>query len=284
MESAMNTLSVQEKSTILSLLAEGSSLRSISRITGVARNTISKLLLEAGERASEIMNREMVNLDVNKLQVDEIWTFVGKKQKRLKPEELNGDLGDQYVFVAMDAETKLVPAFRVGRRTGQMANSFMMELSTRIKTRFQLTTDAFVGYRDAVDRVFGSEIDYGQIHKQYREQGKEEARRYSPGTIIRVDKKAISGEPKWKDVSTSYIERQNLTMRMQMRRFTRLTNAFSKSLKHLEAALAIHFFHYNWMRVHETLRVTPAMQVGISKHLRTWEEFLGWERKQKVAA
>ncbi len=280
----MNTLSNDKKILILSLLAEGNSLRTISRVSGVARNTISKLLLEAGEKDQEIMNREMVNLRVNKLQVDEIWTFVGKKQKRLQPHEFDSDLGDQYVFVAMDADTKLVPAFRVGKRTGRLAESFMMELSTRIMTKFQLTTDSFSGYREAVDRVFGDDIDYGQIHKQYREQGKEEARRYSPGTIIRVDRKAISGEPKWRDVSTSFIERQNLTMRMQMRRFTRLTNAFSKSLRHLEASLSIHFFHYNLMRIHESLRVTPAMQAGISKHLWTWEEFLRWNIQQQKAA
>ena len=271
----MNTLSTQEKSTILSLLAEGSSLRSISRVTGASRNTINKLLLDAGQRAKEIMNREMVNLKVNKLQVDEIWTFVGKKQKQLQPHEVDTELGDQYVFVALDAETKLVPTFKVGRRTSQNAASFMMELSTRIVTRFQLSTDSFPGYPEAVDRVLGNDIDFGMIHKVYRsEPGKYSEHRYSPANIIRVDKRAMSGEPNWKDISTSFIERQNLTMRMQMRRFTRLTNAFSKSLKHLEAALALHFFHYNFMRLHETIRVTPAMESGISKHLWTWAEFL----------
>jgi hypothetical protein len=161
----------------------------------------------------------------------------------------------------------------------------MMELSTRIVTRFQLSTDAFKGYLDAVDRVFGEEIDYGQIHKQYSaEPGKDSEHRYSPANIIRVTKKIITGEPKRKSISTSYVERQNLTMRMQMRRFTRLTNAFSKSLKHLEAALAIHFLHYNFMRIHETLRVTPAMQAGISKHLWTWEEILRWNIQQQKAA
>ncbi len=279
-----NNLPMEKQTLVLSLLAEGNSLRTISRVSGVARNTINKLLLDAGATASEIMDREMVNLRINKLQVDEIWTFVGKKQKRLKPEEINTELGDQYVFVALDADTKLVPAFRVGKRTGRLAASFMMELSTRIMTRFQLTTDSFVGYQQAVDRVFGSDIDYAQVHKQYSaEQGHDSEHRYSPANIIRVTLKKISGEPQRKYVSTSFVERQNLTMRMQMRRFTRLTNAFSKSLRHLEASLAIHFFHYNFMRIHETLRVTPAMQAGISKHLMTWEEFLGWE-KQRVAA
>ncbi len=280
----MNNLSVQEKSTILSLLAEGNSLRSISRITGASRNTINKLLLDAGQKASEIMNREMVNLKVNYLQVDEIWTFVSKKQKQLKLGD-SEEFGDQYVFVAIDAESKLVPAFRVGKRTGRLASSFMMELSTRIMTKFQLTTDSFPGYNEAIDRVFGSEIDYAQIHKQYSaEPGKDSEHRYSPANIIRVTKNIIAGEPNRRKISTSYVERQNLTMRMQMRRFTRLTNAFSKSLKHLEAALALHFFHYNFMRIHETLRVTPTMQAGISKHLWTWEEFLAWNIQEREAA
>ncbi|MBI1806795.1 MAG: IS1 family transposase [Ignavibacteria bacterium] len=279
----MNKLSVEKQVLILSLLAEGNSLRTISRVSGVARNTISKLLLEAGEKAREIMNREMVNLKVNYLQVDEIWTFVGKKQKRLQPHELDTELGDQYVFVALDAESKLVPTFRVGKRTSQMAASFMMELRTRINTTFQLSTDSFGGYRDAVDRVFGEDIHYGQVHKMYAEESQGE-KRYSPAPIVRVIINPITGYPDRKHISTSFIERQNLTMRMQMRRFTRLTNAFSKSLKHLEAALALHFFHYNFMRLHETIRVTPAMQAGISKHLMTWEEFWGWGNEEKKAA
>jgi|ERR1041384_322811 IS1 family transposase len=279
-----NNLPLEKKAVILSLLAEGNSLRTISRVSGVARNTINKLLLDAGEQAREIMDRQMKGLKVKNLQVDEIWTFVQKKQKQLKPGD-NQDFGDQYVFVAIDADTKLVPTFRVGKRTSRMAASFMMELSTRIQTRFQLSTDAFQGYAESVDRVFGGEIDYGQIHKQYSaEPGKDSEHRYSPANIIRVTKKIITGEPKKKNISTSYVERQNLTMRMQMRRFTRLTNAFSKSLKHLKAALAIHFFHYNFMRIHETLRITPAMEAGINKHLWTWEEFLRWNIQQQKAA
>ncbi|MBI4427952.1 MAG: IS1 family transposase [Ignavibacteriales bacterium] len=278
-----NNLPAQQKALVLSLLSEGNSLRTISRVSGVARNTISKLLLDAGEMASEILDREMVNIQSRFIQVDEIWTFVGKKQKRVSDND-NPDFGDQYVFVALDADTKLVPVFRVGKRTSQLARSFLHDLNSRITTRFQLTSDSWHAYSDAVDTVFGTEIDYGQLHKQYREETKENQRRYSPAKIIGITKKVITGEPKRKHISTSYIERQNLTMRMQLRRFTRLTNAFSKSLKHLEAALALHFFHYNFMRLHETLRVTPAMEARISKHLWTWEEFLGWGRQEKQAA
>ncbi len=278
----MNTLPVERKALILSLLAEGSSLRTISRVSGVARNTISKLLLEAGQRAKDVMNVEMVNLTCQNVQVDELWTFIGKKQKRLKPED-RPELGDQYVFVALDADTKLVPIFLVGKRTSANALRFMDELQRRIPSRFQLSTDSFSGYFDAVDTVFGEDIDYGQIHKQYRESPDQE-KRYSPAQIIAVSIKPLIGKPKIKNISTSYVERQNLTVRMQMRRFTRLTNAFSKSLKHLEAALALHFFHYNYMRIHESLRITPAMAAGISKHLVTWQEFLAGDYLSRRAA
>lgn len=278
-----NHLSTQDKALVLSLLSEGNSLRTISRVSGIARNTISKLLLDAGEKAQEMLDREMMNLSVAQLQVDEIWTFVGKKQKRLREND-SSEFGDQYVFVALDADTKLVPAFRVGKRNGELAHSFMNELANRINTRFQLTTDAFAPYINAVDSVFGTEIDYGILHKQYGEETREDRRRYSPAKIIAINKRVITGNPRRKNISTSYIERQNLTIRMQMRRFTRLTNAFSKSLKHLQAALAIHFWHYNFMRLHETLRVTPAMEAGISRHLWTWEEFLGWDFQEQKAA
>jgi IS1 family transposase len=277
-----NNLSIEKKILVLSALVEGNSICSIVRMTGVNKRTILRILCEAGEKAAEIMDREMVNVKVGRLQVDEIWTFVGKKQKQLRQGD-SEDLGDQYVFVALDADTKLIPAFRIGKRTSQMAVSFMMELKTRINTIFQLSTDAFVAYKDAVDRVFGEEIHYGQIHKHYSEEQKGE-RRYSPANIIRVSINPITGYPDRKHISTSYVERQNLTMRMQMRRFTRLTNAFSKKLKNLEAALALHFFHYNFLRIHQTLRVTPAMQAGISKHLWTWEEFLDWNNELKKAA
>ncbi len=194
-------------------------------------------------------------------------------------------LGDQYVFVALDADTKLVPAFRVGKRTGRLAASFMMELATRILTRVQLSTDSFSGYAEGVDRVFGSDIDYAQITKHYSApQGNHAEIRYSPGHCTGVTKAVIAGEPNPKYVSTSYVERQNLTMRMQMRRFTRLTNAFSKSLRHLEAAIALHFFNYNFMRIHQTLRVTPAMQAGLTRRLWAWEELLSYEIDQARAA
>jgi IS1 family transposase len=270
----MNVLPTAKRVLILTLLSEGNSIRAISRITGASKNTIKRLLLDSGQKAYEIHNRQMVNLNVKYLQVDEIWTFVAKKQAQLKKDELdNPNLGDQYVFVALDADTKLVPAYRVGKRTGKIATSFMVELSTRIMSRFQLSTDSFAPYYNAVDRVWGQDIDYGQIHKEYHEDSRGE-RRYSPANIVRATKRFLLGEPNPHMVSTSHVERQNLTMRMQMRRFTRLTNAFSKKLEYLEAAIALHFFHYNFMRIHQTLRVSPAMEAGITKKLWKWEDFL----------
>ena len=252
----MNTLSLEKKILILNSLVEGNSIRSTERLTGVTKKAILKLLVKAGEQAKEILDTQLVNIKSNYVQVDEIWTYVGKKQKQLTEND-SKELGDQYVFVAMDAETKLVPAFRVGKRTMETTHSFIKDLQYRITSRFQLSTDSFKPYFNAVDTVFGTDIDYGQIHKEYREETKGE-KRYSPAQIIRVIINPLIGSPSIKHISTSYIERQNLTMRMQMRRFTRLTNAFSKKLRNLESAVALHFYHYNFMRIHQSLRVTPA--------------------------
>jgi len=182
-------------------------------------------------------------------------------------------LGDQYVFVALDADTKLVPAFQVGKRTAEIAISLMAELATRISTRFQLSTDSFRPYFYAVDTIYGTDVDYAQIHKHYGEEPRGE-KRYSPPAIIRVSIKPLIGEPKPTKISTSYVERQNLTLRMQMRRFTRLTNGFSKKLENLKAALALHFFHYNFMRIHQSLRVTPTMQARIARQIWNWQNLL----------
>jgi len=276
-----NHLPIEKKILVLSSLVEGNSIRSIERMTNVNRNTIMSLLVSTGAQAQEILDREMVNIQSKRIQVDEIWTFVAKKQKRLKPSD-NGEVGDQYVFVALDADTKLVPVFRAGRRDGRTAHSFITELATRIITRFQLSTDSFKAYFDVVDRIFGTEIDYGHIHKHYGE-GPEGGKRYSPADIIRVTINALIGQPIRRHISTSYVERQNLTMRMQMRRFTRLTNAFSKKLDNLKAALALHFFHYNFMRIHQSLRVTLAMEAGITRRILTWNDLLNWQEEAKAA-
>ena len=276
----MNALSNEKKALILTHLVEGLSIRSIERITGITKRAILRVLVEYGEKAREIQEREMVNLESKFVQVDEIWTYVGKKQKQTTPLD-SEDLGDQYVFVAMDSETKLVPSFLVGKRNLDNSLEIMKDLQYRITNKFQLTTDAFAPYFNAVDTVFGNDVDYGQIHKEYREDTRNE-KRYSPAQIIRVIIKPLIGNPKWKRISTSHIERQNLTIRMQMRRFTRLTNAFSKKLENLKAATALHFFHYNFMRIHSSLRVTPAMEAKITKRIWTWEDLLG--NAQRIAA
>jgi IS1 family transposase len=238
------------------------------------------LLIKAGEKARDFHDSMMQNLPCKRVQVDEIWAYVGCKEKRVRAgEEL--ERGDFYTFIALDADTKLVPCYRVGKRTGQITRSFLMELATRVPARFQLSTDSFSAYRDTVDRIWGQDIDYAQIHKDYAEMNAE--KRYSPGRIIRVIKNPIMGEPRPKDISTSYVERQNLTVRMQMRRFTRLTNAFSKKVRNLEAAVDLHFFQYNWMRLHKTLRVTPAMEARITNRIWTWEDLLMRGHEAKVA-
>jgi IS1 family transposase len=242
-----------------------------------------RLAVSVGEQCAEFMDREMMNLNVSKLQCDEIYCYVGKHQHKLSKEQLSDQfIGEQYVFVPMDAETKLIPCFRLGKRTSQNARSIMMELRTRIVTRFQLSTDAFNGYLDAVDRVFGEEIDYGMLHKSY-ENDPQQVHRYSPGKIICATKQSMIGEPDRKHISTSYIERQNLTMRMSMRRFTRLTNAYSKKWENLKAALQLHFWYYNFARVHETLRVTPALEAGISKRIWGWNDLLNYREQEKAA-
>jgi IS1 family transposase len=279
----MNTLPLEKKILVLNSLVEGNSIRSTVRLTGVNKKTVMRLLVEVGEQAKEILDTQLVNIKSNFVQVDEIWTYVGKKQKQLsKLEKESIELGDQYVFVAMDAETKLVPAFRVGKRTMETTHSFIKDLQYRITTRFQLSTDSFKPYFNAVDTVFGTDIDYGQIHKEYREETKGK-KRYSPAQIIRVIINPLIGQPSIKHISTSYIERQNLTMRMQMRRFTRLTNAFSKKLRNLESAVALHFYHYNFMRIHSSLRVTPAMQANVTNRLWNWNDLLLGTQMKKAA-
>lgn len=239
----MNTLPLEKKILVLNSLVEGNSIRSTVRLTGVNKKTVIRLLVEAGGQTKEILDVQMVNIKSRFMQIDEIWTYVGKKQ-RLRKEMDNLELGDQYVFVAMDAETKLVPAFKVGKRTMETTCSFIKDLQYRIITRFQLSTDSFKPYFNVVDEVFGEDVDYGQIHKEYAEDGTGE-KRYSPAQIVRVIINPLIGQPIRNYISTSYIERQNLTMRMDMRRFTRLTNAFSKKLRNLECAVALHFYHYN---------------------------------------
>jgi IS1 family transposase len=273
----MNVLSTEKRAQIVAAMVEGNSIRSIVRMTGASKNTIAKLLVELGSACSVYMDKAMRNLPCKNIQVDEIWSFVGAKQKNVRFREDMPVMGDVWTWIAIDADTKLVPQFMVGSRMVQTANEFMVELAGRLANRIQLTTDGWGAYINSVPKAFGENIDYGVLTKMYAaaDSGKTPERRYSPAVCISADKSARIGNPDPAKISTSYVERQNLTMRMSMRRFTRLTNAFSKKVENHIAAIAIHYMHYNYCRIHQTLRVTPAMAAGISDHV--------WELKELIA-
>ncbi len=262
----MNVLKREKQLAALSALVEGNSIRSIERMTGVHRDTIMRLMNRVGEGCRTLLDMRMRSLPCKLLQVDEVWTYVQKKQKWVTPSD-SSEIGDQYVFVALDAETKLVPSFMVGKRDVLVAQSFMLDLERRLANRVQLTTDGFRPYLVAVEKAFGADVDFAQLVKLYGAEVVGEAR-YSPPRITQVTAVPISGNPDANLISTSYVERQNLTLRMQIRRFTRLTNAFSKRLPNLKNALALHFAHYNFVRVHSTLKVAPAVAAGLETY--TW--------------
>jgi IS1 family transposase len=274
----MNKLNLDRQAQIIKVLCEGNSLRSTARITGTAVNTVVKLLKEVGAVCLDYQDGVMHNLPCKKLQCDEIWSFVYSKSKNV-PEEHNGDFGygDVWTFTAIDADTKLVPAWLVGLRNADCALDFINDLKGRLSNRVQLTTDGHKMYLDAVEKVYGSEIDYAQLVKLYG-QDLEAEKRYSPAKCIGAEKQIIQGNPDEKDISTSYVERQNLTMRMSMRRFTRLTNAFSKKVENHVLALSLYFMHYNFARPHKTLANpyprTPAMVAGLTTHIWTIEEIV----------
>jgi IS1 family transposase len=271
----MNALSTEKKLAVLSGLVEGNSIRSISRMSGVDRNTINSLLLRTGERCAALLDERMRQLPCRRLQCDEIWTYVAKKARHVKEDD-PAEFGDQWVYVALDADTKLIPSYFVGKRSSENTQAFMRDVWQRIADhRIQLTTDAYIFYTKAVEQSFGGDADYAQLKKLFGDYGQYGNERYSPSPITEVISKTISGVPDPKHVSTSYVERQNLTIRMQMRRFTRLTNAFSKRLANLKAACALHFAHYNFCRVHSSLRVTPAMAAGLVSEIWELEALLG---------
>lgn len=262
----MNVLNKEKQIQIVSALVEGNSIRATARMAGVEHKTVLRVLLRVGENCRCVLDTELRGIQSRFVQVDEIWTFVGAKEARLRPHHNHSTMGDQYVFVAMDAESKLVPTFRVGKRNAENAYYLMRDLRDRLATRVQLTTDGFRPYINAVEDSFGAGIDYAMLIKTYSELTVPE-KRYSPSQIVNALPIPVTGDPKSWMISTSHIERQNLTMRMQLRRFTRLTNAFSKKLENLIAALSLHFAWYNFCRVHASLRVTPAMQAGICSHI-----------------
>ncbi|HXP77926.1 MAG TPA: IS1 family transposase [Stellaceae bacterium] len=269
----MNRTPLGRRTQIINALVEGNSIRSTERMTGTHRDTICRLLVEVGTGCHTIMNEKMRELPCRRMQVDEIWCYVGKKQRQVTPEDDRSRVGDMWTFVALDPESKLVPAYRVGKRTKPHAVAFMTDLSERLANRVQISSDALKSYVDAVERAFGADVDYGQAVKFYEAEPIGPGR-YSPPRVVSQEKSVIVGDPDQRHISTSLVERQNLTMRMSMRRFTRLTNAFSKKVENLQAAVALHFAHYNLVRVHKSLRVTPAMAAGVENRLWSIEELV----------
>ncbi|HKF52552.1 MAG TPA: IS1 family transposase [Candidatus Acidoferrales bacterium] len=273
-QAEMNVLSKDKQAQILNALVEGCSVRATARLVGVEHKTVLRVLLRTGKRCAQLLDEKMRGIRARRVQVDEMHSFVYVRQKNLNPSRHDDlTMGEQYLFIAMDSETKLVPSFLIGKRDARNAYFLMKDLESRLATRPQLTTDGFRPYVNAVDDTFGTQVDYAMLIKMYS--GDESTReRYSPSEIVETRTVPVMGNPKPQYISTSHIERQNLTVRMQLRRFTRLTNAFSKKLENLKAALALYFAWYNFCRIHSTLRVTPAMAAGISSHVWSLGEIL----------
>ncbi len=268
----MNRLPIEKRAQIIRCLVEGNSMRATELMVGCSINTVTKLLRDVGSACLEYQDMNLVDLPCTRIQCDEIWSFCYAKQKNV-PDELKGEFGygDVWTWTALCADTKIVPCCEIGDRSAQTASRFMHNLAERMNNRIQLTTDGHRAYLEAVDHAFGTDIDYAMLVKLYGEDPQPE-KRYSPADCIGTKKKIVSGDPEKKGISTSYVERQNLTMRMSMRRFTRLTNGFSKKIENHMHAISLHFMYYNFARIHKSLRVSPAMEAGIDNHLWTTEE------------
>jgi IS1 family transposase len=275
----MNRLSPDRQAAVVRCLVEGNSIRATVRMTGAAKNTVTKLLVELGEACMAYLGGHIRDIRARRVQCDEIWSFVGCKQDNL-PDEERGQFGrgDVWTWTALDADTKLMISWAVDNRTARAAEDFINDLRSRLATKVQLTTDGQKVYLDAVDIAFGPQVDYAMLVKVYGDESQAE-KRYSPAVCVASRKEPIIGNPDPKHISTSYVERQNLTMRMSMRRFTRLTNAFSKKVWNHGCAVALHFMHYNFARPHQSLKNpyprTPAMAAGLTDHVWTVEEIVG---------
>jgi IS1 family transposase len=271
---SMNRLSIEKRAALFGMLAEGNSLRATSRLTDVAFNTVAKFLVETGAACQQYQDKALRDLKCRRIQCDEIWAFVYAKDKNVPTDKVNTfGYGSVWTWTAIDAESKLIVSWLIGDRSADSASLLMRDLASRLRYRVQLTTDGHRAYLTAVEEAFGADIDYSQLIKIYGNAGEPDTK-YSPGECIGCKQERIIGKPNPLDISTSYVERQNLTMRMSIRRFTRLTNAFSKKLENHAAAVAIHFMHYNFARIHKTLRVTPAMEAGVSDHVWSAEEII----------
>lgn len=268
-----NKLPLEKKVAVISLLCEGSSIRAVERITGVNQNTIMSLGRRVGDACKKIMDEKMRGLTCQQVQVDEIWGFIGAKQRVARH---TGHYGDVWTFIALDADTKLIPSFVVGKRDRYHARAFMADLAARLSRRVQLSSDALQSYPEAVEHGFGSEVDYGQLVKTYAvvNLNKDAASRYSPAEVVKTEKTIVNGLPDVTRITTSHVEKQNHTLRMHCRRLTRLTNAFSRKFENFQAAVALNFAYYNFCKSHKALKMTPAMAAGIESTFWTVEDLL----------
>lgn len=273
----MNKLSIQDRVQILNCLSEGVGINAAARMTGKSKNTVLKLLADVGEACAAYQDRVMRDLQVDKIQVDEIWSFIGAKEKNVrKNDESHADFGDCYTFTAIDPVSKLMPCWLVGTRSAECTDDFLHDLASRMGKRIQLTSDGFGAYPNAVFDAFGYKVDYGILYKTYANEGmaKEAKRRYSPAPMVSSEKHSAIGNPDEKHISTSHVERANLSMRMGMRRFTRLTNAFSKKLENHMHAVSFYFMVYNFVKIHKSIKTTPAMEAGVTDFLWSMEDIV----------
>lgn len=271
-----NILPTEKKVAVVSMLAEGNSIRSIERITGIHRDTVMRLGVRVGEACAKIQDEKMRGLSCQQIEVDEIWGFIGAKRRNAAAAAAAGVYGDVWTFIALDVDSKLIPSFTVGKRDAYHSKMFIADLAARVTKRVQLSSDSLSSYADAVERGFGSEVDYGQISKTYSltNLNKDAASRYSPAEVVKIEKTVVSGMPDVSRISTSHIEKQNHTLRMHCRRLTRLTNAFSKKLENFEAAVALNFAYYNFCKTHGAIRMTPAQAAGVESSAWTVTELV----------
>jgi len=278
----MNQLATSKRSQVVAALVEGTSINATCRMTGVAKHTVLKLLKDLGCAAASYHDDHVRNLRVRRVQCDEIWAFVYAKQKNVSFEQMQQGAGDVWTWTAIDADTKLIISYTLGDRGAGTAQVFMRDVASRIANRIQLTTDGHRVYAEAVEDAFGADIDYAMLVKIYGASNDSPESRYSPATCIGCRTGVLAGNPDPQHISTSFVERQNLSMRMGMRRFTRLTNGFSKKLENHGHAVALYFMHYNYCRVHKSLRVTPAMEAGLTDHVWTLEELLNLLKTKEI--
>jgi IS1 family transposase len=270
----MNRLDINKRAQVLRALVEGNSIRATVRMTGIAKNTVTKLLVDLGKVCTAFHDKNVRNVSARRVQCDEIWCFCYAKEKNVTPEQKANGAGDVWTWIAIDADSKLVLSYLCASRNADSAFDFMEDLASRVTTRIQITTDGHRAYAEAVEGAFGMDVDYAMLIKLYGAPSDKYDSRYSPSDMVSTRTAVLSGTPDQRHISTSFVERQNLTMRMQMRRFTRLTNGFSKKRANLEAAVGIHYAYYNFCRVHQSLRVTPAMEAGLTDHVWEVEELL----------